>query len=276
MREFINRLAESVGVGGYDPAAVGVELLLIGLVVYTILRFLHGTRGARLFQGVLFLLISSFLVVRLLADTFEWARIRILYQYFMWGVFLTALVVFQPELRRGLMRLGETAWLRRYFGSGKTVVEPIVAAAGSLSKQKIGALIALERHTQLGALADTGVRLNAVLSAELLETIFWPGSTLHDLGVIVRGEHVAAAGCQFPLTESGEFSRVLGSRHRAAIGLSEESDAVVVVVSEETGTISVAQEGRLDQVRSGDQLRHTLQAALSPQVLVSGGGEDQA
>ena len=276
MREFINRLAESVGVGGYDPAAVGVELLLIGLVVYTILRFLHGTRGARLFQGVLFLLISSFLVVRLLADTFEWARIRILYQYFMWGVFLTALVVFQPELRRGLMRLGETAWLRRYFGPGKTVVEPIVAAAGSLSKQKIGALIALERHTQLGALADTGVRLNAVLSAELLETIFWPGSTLHDLGVIVRGEHVAAAGCQFPLTESGQFSRVLGSRHRAAIGLSEESDAVVVVVSEETGTISVAQEGRLDPVRSGDQLRHTLQAALSLQVVGPGGGEKQA
>ncbi len=261
MPSFYQRVLDYLGIGGYSPGVVLVELLLIAAVVYTGLRFLHGTRGARLFQGVLFLVVVSFLVVRLLADTFDWARIRILYQYFMWGVFLTALVVFQPELRRGLMRLGETRWFRRYLG-GKSAIDPIVRAVAELSRKKIGALIALEREVQLGALADTGVRMDATISAELLETIFWPGTALHDMGVIIRGDVITAAGCQFPLAESGDVDRSLGSRHRAAVGLSAESDAVVVVVSEETGFISVCMGGNMQRGLTLDELQHTLTDAL--------------
>jgi diadenylate cyclase len=231
--------------GGYSPSAIFFEFLLIGAVVYSVLRFLHGTRGARLLQGVLFLVIAGFLVVRVLAEAFAWTRISILYQYFVMGVFLTTLVAFQPELRRGLMRLGETRWLRRYLGNRGAMVEPILQAVAKLSNKKVGALIAVQREGGLGAVAETGTRLDAILSADLLETIFWPGTALHDMGVIVAENQVVAAGCQFPLAESEEVDRGLGSRHRAAVGLSHESDALVIVVSEETGTISVAESGRL-------------------------------
>jgi diadenylate cyclase len=231
--------------GGYSPWIIISELLLIGVVVYSVLRFLHGTRGARLLQGVLFLVIAGFLVVRVLAEAFAWTRISILYQYFVMGVFLTTLVAFQPELRRGLMRLGETRWLRRYLGTREAMVEPILQAAATLASKKIGALIAVQREGGLGAVAETGTRLDAILSADLLETIFWPGTALHDMGVIVAENQVVAAGCQFPLAESEEVDRALGSRHRAAVGLSHESDALVIVVSEETGRISVAETGRL-------------------------------
>lgn len=232
-------------VGGYSPWVILFEFLLIGAVVYSVLRFLHGTRGARLLQGVLFLVIAGFLVVRVLAEAFAWTRISILYQYFVMGVFLTTLVAFQPELRRGLMRLGETRWLRRYLGTREAMVEPILQAVAKLASKKIGALIAVQREGGLGAVAETGTRLDAVLSSDLLETIFWPGTALHDMGVIVAENQVVAAGCQFPLAESEEVDRALGSRHRAAVGLSHESDALVIVVSEETGTISVAESGRL-------------------------------
>jgi diadenylate cyclase len=232
-------------VGGYSPWVILFEFLLIGAVVYSVLRFLHGTRGARLLQGVLFLVIAGFLVVRVLAEAFAWTRISILYQYFVMGVFLTTLVAFQPELRRGLMRLGETRWLRRYLGTREAMVEPILQAVAKLASKKIGALIAVQREGGLGAVAETGTRLDSVLSSDLLETIFWPGTALHDMGVIVAENQVVAAGCQFPLAESEEVDRALGSRHRAAVGLSHESDALVIVVSEETGTISVAESGRL-------------------------------
>jgi diadenylate cyclase len=249
-------------VEGYDPWAVVFELLLIGVVVYCVLRFLHGTRGARLLQGVFLLVITGFLVVRVLADAFEWTRIRILYQYFVVGVFLLTLVVFQPELRRGLMRLGETKWLRRYFSPPQAIVEPIVEAVAYLSERKVGALIAIQREARLGGVAETGVRLDAILSAELLETVFWPGSALHDMGVIVEENHIVAAGCQFPLAESDEVDRSLGSRHRAAIGLGHESDALVVVVSEETGAISVAEGGNLTRNLSPKELARVLSEGL--------------
>jgi diadenylate cyclase len=125
------------------------------------------------------------------------------------------------------------------------VIEPIVTAVEHLAKRKIGAVIAVERTSEARAIAESGVPLDAMVTAELLETIFWPGSALHDLGVMISGDRIKAAGCQFPLADSDGVDRSLGSRHRAAIGMSEETDAVVIVVSEETGAISVAVRGRL-------------------------------
>lgn len=240
------------------PWVALIELLLIGSVVYSTLRALKGTRGARLVRAVVTILAVSFAVVWLVAERFGFERINALYPYFILGVFLVSLVAFQTELRRLLLRVGEGRWLRRWIRSGDEVIEPLVTAVDRLALKKIGALIAIERSAESGAIVESGVPLDAVVSAELLETIFWPGSALHDLGVLISQGRIRAAACQFPLAESAEVDRSLGSRHRAAIGMSQEADAVVVVVSEETGTISVAIHGRLRRGFSAATLRDTL------------------
>jgi diadenylate cyclase len=251
------------------PVVTSVELLLIGAVVYTILRSLEGTRGARLVRAVLAILAVSFAVVWLIAERFALERINALYPYFLLGVFLVSLVAFQTELRRLLLRLGEGGWMRRWFGPGVDILDPLVTAAERLAKKKIGALIAIERTTQAGAIAESGVLLDAAVTAELLETIFWPGSALHDLGVLVREGRIHAAGCQFPLAETGDIDRSLGSRHRAAIGMSNETDAIVVVVSEETGQISLAVGGQLLRSLNRDKLRRELASHLRVAVVES-------
>ncbi len=247
------------------PWVAAIEFLLIACVVFSILRFLQGTRGARLIRAVLMLLAINFAVVWVIADRFGLERINALYRFFVLGVFLVSLVAFQAELRRILLRLGQGGWLRRWFRTSDTVVGPIVTAVERLSQKKIGALIAIERTGELGAVTETGVRLDAVVSAELIETIFWPATPLHDLGVVIHQETILAAGCQFPLAESGDLDRALGSRHRAALGMSQEVDAVVVVVSEETGAISVAIDGRLQRTVSVATLRSILAGELTTQ-----------
>ncbi len=240
------------------PWVALIELLLIGSVVYLALRALQGTRGARLVRAVLTILAVSFAVVWLIAERFGFDRINALYPYFILGVFLVSLVAFQTELRRLLLQVGEGKWLRRWMQTGDEMVEPVVTAVDRLARRKIGALIAIERTEEAGAVVETGVPLDAVVSAELLETIFWPGSALHDLGVMIGQGRIRAAGCQFPLAESVDVDRSLGSRHRAAIGMSQESDAIVIVVSEETGTISLAVNGTLRRGFSPETLREIL------------------
>lgn len=270
IRSFLERVADR-------PWAALIELLLIGTVVYLVLRFFQGTRGARLMRAVFTILAVSFAIVWLIAERFEFERINVLYPYFVFGVFLVSLVAFQAELRRMLVRLGQGGWLQRWLKTSDEAIEPIVAAAERLSRKKIGALIAIERSTELGAITETGVQIDAVVSAELLETIFWPGTALHDLGVIIRQGRIVAAGCQFPLAESGDVDRSLGSRHRAAIGMSQEVDAVVVIVSEETGTISTAIHGRLRRALAIDALRESLQKELSaPASTVDSDGKNDA
>lgn len=256
VQSFLERVSER-------PWVALIELLLIGSVVYAILRFLQGTRGARLVRAVFIILAVSFAVVWLIAEQFQFERINVLYPYFILGVFLISLLAFQTELRRMLLRLGQGGWLQRWFKSSDVVIDPIVTAVERLSKKKIGALIAIERGTEMGAVTETGVLLDAVVTAELLETIFWPGTALHDLGMIVRQGRIVAAGCQFPLDESTDADRSLGSRHRAALGVSHEADAVVIVVSEETGTVSVAINGRLRRSLTTEALRMTLTKELT-------------
>jgi diadenylate cyclase len=239
------------------------EMLLIGGVIYAILRFLQGTRGARLMRAVGMIVLVSFLIVRLVAQKFEFDRINYLYSYFLWGVFLVALVVFQPELRRGLIRLGELWGIGSSNKDAQLIVEPVTTAVVRLSRKKIGAILALERVVPIGGFVESGVRLDAQLTPELLESLFWPGSALHDMGVIIQRGRVAAAGCQFPLADSQEVDRALGSRHRAALGLSQECDALVIVVSEETGAISVAERGQLIRGLTSEELLTHLTRALA-------------
>ena len=203
-----------------------------------------------------------------IAERFEFERSNVLYAYFILGGFLVSLLAFQTELRRLLLRLGEGGWLHWLMKGSVQPVDPIVTAVERLAKRKIGALIAVERTTEVGAVTDSGVRIDAKVSAELLETIFWPGTPLHDLGVIIRQGRIIAAGCQFPLAEFGEVERALGSRHRAAVGMSHEADAVVIVVSEETGSISVAVRGHLHKAVSSEGLRNALVQELVVHELV--------
>ncbi len=244
-------------------ASALLELVLIGSVVYVVLRFLRGTRGERLLRGMGLVLLAATLVVSLLADALNLERIRVLYPPFLVGVLLAAVVAFQPELRRALIRLGATRWFGGLTGEFDKVTEAVVESTEYLSRRKVGALIAIERTTQLGALIERGARLDAEVTAPLLNTIFWPGSMLHDMGVVISQGRLAAASVPFPLTDDDEVDPSLGSRHRAALGLSEDSDALVVVVSEETGAISLVERGRMHRFLSPESLREELQRSLA-------------
>ena len=229
----------------YNPLVVIAQLLVIGAVVWAVLRFLRGTRGARLLKGAAVLLATVYLVIRLLPKSVEWKRIEFLYGNFLLFAFVAILVAFQPELRRALIRIGQARIFRGARGEIEALVDTLVEGAAYFSRNKIGVLVAVERSVGLGALTQTGTSVDAELTTALLKTIFFPGSALHDMGMIVSEGRVAAAGCQFPLAESGDVDLSMGSRHRAALGLAQESDAVVVLVSEETGRVSLACEGQL-------------------------------
>ncbi len=246
----------------YNPYIVAAELVLIGLMVNWCAGVLHGTRGTRLLRGLLIVLIAATLIVRVLADQLGWVRLDLLYHYFIIGLAFIALIAFQPELRRALIRAGDVRFLRRALPPGK-LISALVESAGYLSRNRFGALIAIQREVGLTNWAEHGTQLNAEVSANLLNTIFYPNSALHDLGVIIRGNRVLAGGCQFPVAESGEVDPSLGSRHRAAVGLSVESDALLLVVSEETGTISLADGGKLTRFLALDDLEEELEARLA-------------
>jgi len=243
---------------------VGIELILIGLVVYWIVDFLEGTRGERLFRGVILLLVIGVLILNLLVRQFDFARLQYLYKSFLVGVLIIAVDAFQPEIRRVLMRLGQPRfWSGSYQQLSKTV-EELVTALNGLSAARIGAIIVIERRVALGEFIETGVRIEANVTAELLKTIFYPGTALHDMAVIIRGDRVLAAGVQLPLAEVGSVGGVeLGSRHRAAIGITATSDAACLVVSEETGIISIAENGQLTRNIDESRLRSRLASLMS-------------
>ena len=249
----------------YPKIEVSIELLIIGFVVYSIMRFLQGTGGEKLFKGIAFLLVAIFaisLLTRVL--NLDLKRIEWLFKYILGAVLIVAVIAFQPELRRGLMQLGGTRFSRNAVPEMGQVIEQVIDAAAVLSQTQIGALIAFEREVGLSDLLQTGTTLDARVTAELLNTVFWPGSPLHDMGLVIRRNRAAAAAVQFPLAEHGEYDRLLGSRHRAAIGLSKETDAVVVVVSEENGNISLAIDGKLTRFLTLEQLRLQLFDLMMP------------
>jgi len=197
-----------------------IEILVIGLAVHVIIRFLRGTRGARLLRGFIVVLLTSTVVLYAVARVLDLERINYLYWPFVWAMSLVALVAFQPELRRALIRLGATGWVVESSHQTDRVIDEIVTSVTYLSKNKIGALIAFERATELGGLIEIGCPLDAEVTARLLNTIFWPGSALHDMGVVVSQARIAAAGVQFPLTESSELdpaARVSTPRGRGTI-----------------------------------------------------------
>jgi diadenylate cyclase len=236
------------------------EMLLLATLFYAILAFLRGSRGAGVLRGILVLIFVSIAFVFIVAKALQMDHIVWIFEKLAALSIVTSVIIFQPELRRGLLRLGLNPFIGRFVKTDSPAIDEIVEACASLSSRSIGALIAIQRRVPLNEFAERGTILNAEISKELIETIFYrsksgEGTILHDAGTIVIGSRVAGAGCLFPLSENPELSRALGTRHRAALGMSEDTDAVVVVVSEETSRISLAVEGKFYHDLKPDDLR---------------------
>jgi diadenylate cyclase len=249
--------------GSYSPWEVALEIALIWGGVYAITRFVQGTRAAGALKGLLVLLVLLTVVGRIMAGEDTFPRLRYLYDRLLAVVAVGLVVIFAPELRRAAIRIGETPFFRSTPGEIARLVDEVADACKFLSKARFGALIVFERQIGLQAVTEGSTQMNADLSARLLQTIFYPGTALHDLAVVVRGGRIAAASVQLPLADPAEMpDPSLGSRHRAAVGISRECDAVVVVVSEETGAIRIAERGRLSSPLSTDELKAQLSKRL--------------
>lgn len=238
-----------------------IEIIIMWYGIYIMLVFFEGTRARHVLRGVIVLVIFFFIFQRLGLRTLDWIMTKI------FAISVVAiLILFQPELRQGLARLG-----RRHiiFSSAvlkeeelESLIKQVTQTIQDFSETKTGALIAFEREDSLRSYIDSGVRIDGLVSEELLQSIFAHLSPLHDGGVIIVGTHIVAAGCLFPLTDDPRLSRTYGTRHRAALGLSEDTDAVAVAVSEETGKISLVIDGHMISDISKDELSRTLRNLL--------------
>ncbi|RME03531.1 MAG: TIGR00159 family protein [Planctomycetota bacterium] len=232
-----------------------IEILFLFLFIYPILNFIKGSRGEGIFRGVTFLFFAGYGVVFYIAKYFQLEQLNYILSNFLPTYVFALIIIFQPEIRRGLVRLGQTPLLDKIIPLEDTIIEEILKATLRMSRNRIGAIIAIEREVGLRSYVEGGVLIQGLVSSELLETIFYPGTALHDGAVIISEEQILAASCLFPLTESGELAKGLGTRHRAGIGVTEESDAIVIIVSEETGAISLAHRGELHKNLDKDSLK---------------------
>jgi diadenylate cyclase len=236
-----------------------LEILITFLFVYAFLRIMEGTRGAGILKGLaLFVAILAGMVVfvtrKLQLENLDWVITSLAPV-----VLIPLFVLFQPEVRRALIRLGQNPLFRMFFRPHSQFTDELVRATFSLARDRVGGLIAIEREVGLRGYTEGGVRLDAEVSAELIKTIFWPGTPLHDGAVVIRQQRIAAAGCLFPLTDNPQFSSELGTRHRAGVGVTEESDAAAIIVSEQTGQVSLAVGGALQRDLDERALRRALE-----------------
>jgi len=242
-----------------------IDIVIVAVVVYKLFTLIKETRAEQLTKGIIMLLI--------LAKLTEWAQLYtinwILNNAMTVGT-LAILIVFQPELRRGLEYIGRSSFLTKSFleirgESLSKIVEELVDAVASLSRQKIGALIVIERQTGLNEVAETGTLIEGEVTSDLLINIFIPNTPLHDGAVIIKDDKIKAAGCFLPLTDNTGISKELGTRHRAALGISERSDSISIVVSEETGGISIAESGAISRYVDIKTLRQILLDMYKPE-----------
>lgn len=236
-----------------------LEIFILWFVFYRILVFFEGTRAFHVLKGIVYLLIAFLLSQLLGFTTLNW----LLTKFFAISI-IALLIIFQHELRYGLARLGQ----QHLFTVGleeaelEAIIEEIASGAFKLSQKKIGGLLAIERETKLKTYIESGLPIDAKVSSELIQSIFHPSSPIHDGGGIIRGDRVIAASCLFPLSENPNFSKTMGTRHRAALGLSEQTDAVVLMVSEETSEVSLACDGRFISIANQEQGAQTMKNLL--------------
>jgi len=247
----------------FDFIKPTLEIIILWIVFYHILVFFEGTRAFQVLKGLTYLLIA-FLASQILGfDTLNW----LLTKFFAISI-IALLIIFQQELRHGLARLGQQHLFNVALEESEiiAIIEELTSSTYKLAHQKIGCLIAIERETKLKTYIETGVQMDAKVSAELIRSIFTPQSPLHDGGVITRADRIVAASCLFPLSDNPNFSKIIGTRHRAALGITEQTDSVVIMVSEETGEISVASNGRFIPIVNRERLVNILKNLLVPQT----------
>lgn len=269
-RDQLTSLFQQVlGVIGSFRLADFLDICLVAFVVYSVVKFVRETRAIQLFKGILL-----FGIVYAVISVLEMQASSYLFRSVASNAVIFLIIIFTPEIRHALESVGRNGFsnisLLSLSKSSKQVmneklnsmITAVCRSVSSMSENKIGALIVFERQTLLGSIIETGTTVDALATEELIGTVFFPKTPLHDGAAIIRGDRVAAAGCILPLTKNNALSKELGTRHRAAIGMSEESDAVVVVVSEETGTISIVSKGNIKRDLTSAQLRDTLQDYL--------------
>jgi diadenylate cyclase len=252
--DWLAQLVAGTSLGWWDV----VDILIVAFLIYQLLLFLRGTHAVQIAFGGLMLVALYWASVLFNLQTVNWL-LRTFLPFVVFGI----IVVFQAEIRKGLAHLGRAPFLggaarRRQ----EETVDEIVLAATSLAAGHTGAIVVIEREMGLRSYIETGIALDALVTYDLLVSIFNPATPLHDGAVLVQGNRIAAAACFLPLTVNPQLSRALGSRHRAAIGLSEDTDAVAVVVSEESGQVSVVEGGRIERGLDGSALRRTLHRML--------------
>jgi diadenylate cyclase len=235
------------------------DILLVSLLIYEALKLIKGTRAMQMAIGSVFVLLLFYVSQRFPLQTVNWL-IRNLLVYVVFG----AIVLFQSDIRRALSHLGRAPFFR-YFARSEQVaetIEEIITAASQLAKARVGAIIVVEREIGLRNYVESGIPVDALVSYDLLTTVFQPKSPLHDGAVIIQEDRIAAAACFLPLTVNPKLDRDLGTRHRAAIGLTEECDAVAIVVSEERGEVSLSLRGRIERAMTPESLRARLQDVI--------------
>lgn len=246
-----------------------LDILMVALVFYGLFRLFQGTQAVALLRGILVIALI-FVLAASRFTAFGWLLKNALPM-----VLVAIPVIFQPELRRALERLGRSAPLMMGRGSREAAAQQIIyevsQAVEALARERTGALIVLEGETGLEEYIESGERIDADVSARLLTTIFFPGTPLHDGAVIIRGDRIIAAACLLPLTQRDLADSSLGTRHRAAVGITEQNDAVAIVVSEETGIVSLSRSGRIARRLDGQRLRTIMQAFYKPRRLFNGG-----
>jgi diadenylate cyclase len=255
MTEYLQNVLRRPPIGWWDV----LDILIVSFLIYEFLKLIRGTRAVQMATGAL-IIVGLFYVSRLAPlQTVNW-MIRNMLAF----VAFAAIVIFQSDIRRALAHFGQAPFFRylnRQEAAHETI-EELVVASTMLATQKVGAIIAVEREIGLRNYIESGIPLDASLTYDLLVTIFQPGSPLHDGAAIIQESRVAAAACFLPLSVNPRVSRDLGTRHRAAIGLTEECDAVAIVISEETGIISLALEGRIERSLTPDELRERLRSLV--------------
>ncbi|WP_053217577.1 diadenylate cyclase CdaA [Virgibacillus senegalensis] len=252
--------------GGLDVLGllrIGIDIALVWYVLYKLIMLIRGTKAIQLLKGIFVVLGIWFLSSESVLDlrTVNW----LMWQAITWG-FLGIIILFQPELRRALEQLGRGSFFSRNTTSEEELlkrnIDAIVKSCNYMAKRRIGALITIERETPMGDYVETGIPINGRLTNELLTNIFIPNTPLHDGAVILKNEQIIAAACYLPLSENPFISKELGTRHRAAMGISEVTDALTVVVSEETGQISCTKNGELHRDLDQEKLIEMLQQEL--------------
>ena len=242
-----------------------VDIFLVWFVIYKLFMIIRGTKAVQLLKGIFVIIIVWMLSDFLNLNTLSWMMETVIY----WG-FLAIIIIFQPELRRALEQLGRGRFFSR---SGvneeeerKQRIESITEAVNYMAKRRIGALISIEKETGMGDYIETGIQMNSNLTPELLINIFIPNTPLHDGAVVIQKNQIAAAACYLPLSESPFISKELGTRHRAALGISEVTDSLTIIVSEETGDVSITKNGELHRGLSDEIFHQLLESELTVAV----------